>query len=467
MELSTADLPASQLSAFYRTGEISPVDVAQVALDRIREHDKSVNAFCDMNEEITLAQARRSEERYLRHEPLGLLDGVPVAVKDMFLAKGWPRLKGSRLMDRRNIAEIDSPAVAALRRSGFVCIGRTTTPEYAWKGVTDSPLTGITRNPWDPERTAGGSSGGSAAAVALGMAPLSLGTDGGGSIRIPASFCGVVGHKPTQGRVPFWPPSDFGNLAHPGPMAWTVHDVALLLNVISEPHFGDTTLPPNGHDFLKDLNGSINGLRVAYSETLGYVNVQPDISDNVKRALRVFEDLGARVEPIDPGFKNPESSFECLFYGGAANAMRDIGEKDRAVMDSSLVQVAEWAEKLSALDYMAGLNVQRQITERMNQFHLKYDLLLTPTMPISPFEAGREVPPNWPKPHWPSWTPFTYPFNMTGQPACSVPCGFDSKGMPVGLQVIGARHRDDLVLRAANAYQLAAPLTDRRPAMLE
>lgn len=462
-----SELPAIRMTQLFRARELSPVEVAEAALARIGALDGEINAFCLVDEDATIAAARRSEARYLRHRPLGVLDGVPVAVKDMFLTRGWPTLKGSKIFDPDQPWELDSPAVAALRRNGFVPAGKVTTPEFAWKAVTDSPLTGITRNPWDPQTTPGGSSGGSAAAVALGIAPLALGTDGGGSIRIPAAFTGVVGLKPTQGRVPFWPPSSFGNLAHPGPMTWTVEDAALLLNVMAEPHFGDTTLPPSAVDYLAALDGRVEGLRVAYSRTLGYVEVEPEIARAVDAAVKVFAALGAYVEEADPGFPNPEESFERLFYGGAANSMRALGPDQRRLMDPALVEVAEWAERLSALDYLAALNEQRALTEQMNRFHQRYDLLLTPAMPIAAFAAGHEVPPGWNRPHWPSWTPFTYPFNMSGQPACSVPCGFTAAGLPVGLQVVGPRHRDALVLRAAHAYQIADPLTDRRPPMLE
>ena len=196
-----AELTATELLTLYRAGSLSPVEATEACLSRIRLYDEHVNAFCLVDEETTLAEARRSEERYRRGQPLGQLDGVPVAIKDVFLTRGWSNRKGSAVIPDEPVA-IDAPAIAALRRHGFVSLGKTTTPEFGWKGVTDSPLCGITRNPWDPDKTAGGSSGGSGAAVALGMGPLALGTDAGGSIRIPAGFCGIVGHKPTQGRVP-------------------------------------------------------------------------------------------------------------------------------------------------------------------------------------------------------------------------------------------------------------------------
>lgn len=461
-----AEFTALQLASLYRAGELSPVEATEACLERIHAHNDTVNAFCYMNEELTLAAARKSEERFRHLEPLGLLDGIPVAMKDMFVTRGWPNRKGSKVVPDAP-GEIDSPAVAALNRQGYVQMGRTTAPEFGWKGVTDCALTGVTRNPWDPSKTAGGSSGGSAAAVPLGMAPLATGTDAGGSIRIPAGFSGLVGHKPTQGLIPMWPPSAFGQLAHPGPMTWTVEDAALMMDAMCEADVRDMTLPPCSTNFLAALEegnrGGIKGLRIAYSPDFGFVDVDPEIAASVKAAATLLAELGAVIEEVDPGFSDPLDAFNVLFYGGAANAMRDLDAKQRAQMDPSLCEVAAWAEKLSLLDYLAAQNERAVLTETMNRFHERFDLLLTPSLPIPAFTAGREVPENWPHKRWPTWTPFTYPFNMTGQPACSVPCGFTKAGLPIGIQLVGARHRDDLVLRAAHTYQLANPLTHIRP----
>ena len=458
-----ADLSATEMVDRFRRRELSPVDTARACLERIHQYNPIVNAYCLVDEESTLEEARRSEARYGMGEPLGPVDGVPVAIKDVYLNKGWPNLKGSKIVDPNQKWDQDAPAVAALRRGGFVPLGKTTTPEFGWKGVTDSPLCGVTRNPWDPDKTTGGSSGGSAAAPPLGMGPLALGTDAGGSIRIPAGFSGLVGHKPTQGRCPIWPQSPFGALAHPGPLAWTVEDAALLLNLMAEPDPRDPTLPPPAVDYLDALAHGIRGARLAFSPTLGYVNVDDEIAATVAEAVRAFEDLGATVEEHDPGFPNPAEAFDVLFYGGAANALRDIPGEKRALMDPGLVEVAEWASDLSLLDYLAAQNERMALMVHMSRFHEYYDLLVTPTLPIPAFKAGLEVPDGWPAKRWPSWTPFTYPFNMTGQPACSVPCGFTKAGLPIGLQIVGARHNDALVLRAAHAYQQARPLTDRRP----
>lgn len=461
-----ADLSATELLQLFARRELSPVEAAGAALERIQRHDAEVNAYCLVDEQTTLEAARRAEERYRTGQPLGRLDGVPVAIKDVFFTRGWSNRKGSKTIPDTP-ADVDAPAIAALRRHGFVPLGKTTTPEFGWKGVTDSPLCGVTRNPWDPATTAGGSSGGSGAAVPLGMGPLALGTDAGGSIRIPAGFCGLVGLKPTHGRVPMWPPSPFETLAHPGPMTWTVRDAALLMEVLCEADARDATLPPDVPGFLDGLDGGVRGLRIAYSPALGHAKVDPEVAAAVRAAASCFEALGAHVEETDPGFADPAEEFACLFYGGAANALRDIDAAGRRDMDPALVQVAEEYSTRSMLDYLAAANARAALREHMGRFHERFDLLLTPTLPRPAFSAGREVPEEWPHARWHTWTPFTYPFNMTGQPAVSVPCGFTAAGLPIGLQLVGARHADALVLRAAHAYQAERPLTDRRPGLLQ
>jgi len=457
-------MTASAMVAQFKARELSPVEVTRAMLDQIQRLNGEVNAFCLVDEETSLAFARESEQRYVDGTPAGLLDGVPVAIKDVIQTPMWPTRRGSKVVDADAGLGKDSPPTRSLARHGYVPIGKTTTPEFGWKAVTDSPLTGVTLNPWDTGRTPGGSSGGSAAAVALGMCPAALGTDAGGSIRIPAGFCGLVGHKPTFGEVPHWPASPFGTLAHGGPMTWTVADCALLMNVLTEPDARDSfAAPRRGVDYVSAIEGGIDGLRIAYSPTLGYVDVTKEVAEAVSRAVGVLEDLGARVTQTDPGFAEPLAAFGHLFYGGAANAMRSFGPKKRELMDPQLVKVAEKAAQRSMLDYLEAGNERLAISERMALFHQRYDLLVTPTLPITAFSAGREVPEDWHSTRWPTWTPFSYPFNMTGQPALSVPCGFDSEGLPIGLQIVGGRFSDELVLRAGHAYQQAAPLTDRRP----
>lgn len=462
-----SSLTATELLGLYKSRKLSPVEATEAALRRIGRYNPRTNAFCLVDEERALLEARESERRYTRGKPGGLLDGVPTSVKDVFLTKGWPTLRGSRTVDREQAWDEDAPLVARLREHGAVLLGKTTTPELGWKGVTDSPLTGVTRNPWDFGLTAGGSSGGSAAAVVLGMGALSVGTDGGGSVRIPAAFSGLFGLKPTYGRIPLWPASPYGTLSHAGPMTSTVADAALMLQVMSEPDSRDpSALPPERVDYLDALEGHVQGLRVAYSPDFGYVKVDPEVRRAVEAAARTFEGMGARVEEVDPGFEDPIDIFNVHWYAAVANAVQSLNDETRKLMDPGLVEIAEEGADYSVLEYLDAVGRRAELGVRMGRFHEEHDLLLSPTVPIPAFEAGREVPEGWSEPRWTSWTPYTYPFNLTQQPAASVPCGFTSSGVPIGLQIVGTKYADALVLKVANAYQLANPLFDRRPSYM-
>ncbi|GAA4882068.1 amidase [Saccharopolyspora cebuensis] len=455
---TAADLTATELLAAYRTGELSPVEATDAVLDRIAEADGAVNAYCLVDPDHAREQARASEQRWQRGQPRGKLDGVPTSIKDIFLTEHWPTLRGSRTTTPT--ATPDAPTTARLREHGAVFVGKTTTPELAWKGVTDSPLHGTTRNPWDTTRTAGGSSGGAAAAVALGMAPLAIGTDGGGSVRIPASFCGICTLKPTYGRIPHYPASPFGTLAHAGPMTTTVTETALMLDVLAEPDARDwSALEPPHASYLDGLDDGVRGLRIALSLDLGFdgVEVDPEITRAVTTAAEHFTALGATVERADPGFADPAEDFHVLWFSGAAKSVQHLTADQRTQLDPGLREITEQGLTYSAQDYLEATNTRMLLGQRMGAFHQNYDLLLTPTVPIPPFEAGHEVPPGWNRPRWTSWTPFTYPFNMTQQPAASIPCGRTGGGLPIGLQIVGPRHADALVLRAARAYEQAHP----------
>jgi aspartyl-tRNA(Asn)/glutamyl-tRNA(Gln) amidotransferase subunit A len=447
-----ANLTATGLLAAYRDGTLSPVEAAEAVLARIERADPGLNAFCLVDPEWTLEAARASAERWRRGEPVGLLDGVPVSIKDVLLTRGRPTLRGSRSISPDREWPDDAPSVARLFEHGAVPVGKTTTPEFAWKGVTDSPLTGVTRNPWDLSRTPGGSSGGAGAAVAAGMAPLALGTDGGGSVRIPASFTGTFALKPTYGRVPHFPASPFGTLAHVGPMTWTVEDAALLMDVISGFDSRDWSALAPPHAPLSPLRGEVSGLRVAYSPTLGFARVDPEVAGLVEAAVEVFAELVAE--------------FEVLWFAGAAKVVEHLGPEERAALDPGLREVCDIGAGYSASDYLDATAGRMELGRIMGRFHEQYDLLLTPTMPIPAFEAGRAAPADGPwasASRWTGWTPFTYPFNMTQQPAASVPCGFTAGGLPVGLQVVGPRHADGPVLAACLAFERARPWQGRRP----
>jgi aspartyl-tRNA(Asn)/glutamyl-tRNA(Gln) amidotransferase subunit A len=457
-------LTAAALARGYGKRRFSPVEVARAALRQIAAKEPLLNAMCLIDEGAALEAARASEKRWSKGAPKGAIDGVPVLIKDILLTRGWPTLRGSRTIDPKQEWAEDAPSVARLRESGAVLLGKTTTPEFGWKGVTDSPLTGITRNPWDLSKTPGGSSGGSAAAVAAGYAPLSLGTDGGGSIRIPAGFTGIVGFKPSFGRVPAYPLSPFGTVAHVGPMTRTVEDSALMMNVISRPDSRDwLSLPYEKRDFTKGLKGGVKGLRIAFSPRLGHAQVEPEVAGLVARAVKSLAALGARVTEADRGFDDPSRMFRVLWWSGARGLIGSMTPEKRSLLDPGLRDVFEQSLSITLEDHLEAQKQRGALGTTMRQFMERYDLLVTPSLPITAFEAGRLAPEATGAGKWVDWTPFSYPFNLTQQPAASVPCGFTKAGLPVGLQIVGRMFDDWTVLRAAHTYEQAHDWAGRRP----
>ena len=455
---------AAKLVKGFAKKKLSPVEAAKACLAQIAKHDGAINAMCGLHEEEALAQAKASEARWMRGQPQGPVDGVPVLVKDLLLTRGWKTLRGSKTVDPEQTWDNDAPSVARLRECGAVFLGQTTTPEFGWKGVTDSPLTGITRNPWDVSKTPGGSSGGSAAALAAGYAPLALGTDGGGSIRIPAGFTGTFGLKPSFGRVPAWPLSPFGTVAHVGPMTRSVEDAALMLNVIAKPDARDWhSLPYDGHDYVAALEKGVKGLRIAYSPRLGYVDVDPEIAALVEKAVQMLARLGARVEEVDPGFEDPGPCFRVLWWSGARALLGRLPAEKKALLDPALADVVEQSMAITLDEYLDAVKARGLLGTQMRQFMQDYDLLVTPTLPIPAFDAGKLSPVDDGQGKWVNWTPFSYPFNLTQQPAASVPCGFTKAGLPAGLHVIGRMFDDATVLRACHAYEQASDWNKHRP----
>ncbi|MFF0271202.1 amidase [Kribbella sp. NPDC004536] len=455
---------ATELIEGYRTGALSPVEATRDALDAIERYDDQVNAFVLVDAEGAIAAAKESEARWHAGTPLGPGDGVPTSIKDALWTKGWPTLRGSTMIDPAGPWDEDAPSVARLRETGAVILGKTTTPEYSWKGVTDSFTYGATGNPWDPTKTSGGSSGGSATAVGLGMGVWSLGTDGGGSVRIPAAFTGTVALKPTYGLIPLFPPSAFGTLSHAGPMTRTVRDAAALLDIVTGYDPRDwSAMPTPARSFLAGLDDGIAGLRVAFSPDLGFVDNDPEVEALVRSAVGVLAGLGAEVTETDPGFTDPIDAFNVLWWSGAAKVLSAYTVDDR--VDPGLRRVAELGAAYTASDFLDATAVRMELGTLMGRFHEQYDVLVTPTLPITAFPVGQDVPDGSASPDWTSWTPYTYPFNLTQQPALSVPCGFTSAGLPVGLQIVGKRHADDLTLRVGQAYQAATDWHRRTPTL--
>ncbi len=452
MSETLALLSAGSLLHGYRTKRFSPSEVMADILARIERHDGTLNAFCLLDAEGATKAAAAASDRWARSAPSGRLDGVPATIKDLLLTRGWPTLRGSRTVDPGQRWDEDAPCVAQLRDEGAIFLGKTTTPEFGWKGVTDSPLTGITRNPWDPSKTPGGSSGGAAAACAAGFGALHVGTDGGGSIRIPAGFSGIVGLKPSFGRVAAYPASPFGTLAHIGPMTRTVNDSALMLTVMSQRDARDWyQLPTRCHDYRQDLDTRLGGLRVAFMPTIAGAEVDPEIAALVATAARRFGELGATVEEAAPDLPDCGPIFRILWFAGAANLLRAHDEAQRELLDPGLRDVAAEGAKIGLLDYLAAVKAREAVGLAMKRFHETYDLLLTPTLPIPAFEAGKEQP--GPVGRWVDWTPFSYPINLSQQPAASVPCGLTKAGLPAGLHIVGPPHQDGMVLKAAAAYE--------------
>jgi aspartyl-tRNA(Asn)/glutamyl-tRNA(Gln) amidotransferase subunit A len=389
---------------------------------------------------------------------------VPTSIKDLILTAGWPTLRGSRTVDPKGPWDVDAPATARLREAGAVILGKTATPEFGCKGETNSPLTGITRNPWNPAKTAGGSSGGTAAAVAAGMGPLSVGTDGAGSVRIPAAFCGNFGLKPSFGRIPAYPLSPMGTVAHLGPHTMSVADAALMMNVLKRPDARDwTSLPPDPSDYTVGLGDGVRGLTIAFSPTLGYAEVDAEVAAAVASAVADLEALGARVEAVDPGFDDPLEITTGLWFAGVRAIWAGLTPQQQELTDPDFRAEAELGAAYSALDLHRLALRRGALGTHMRQFMQRFDLLATPTVAVAAFHAR-------PAGHTPmdpramlGWTPFSYPFNLTQQPACTIPCGLTKAGLPIGLQLVGPMFGDALVLRAARAYESARPIA--RPAL--
>jgi len=458
-------LPATRLAAQIRSKQVSPVEVVDAVLRRIETLNLRLTAFCFVHADEAREQARAAEAAVMHGDALGPLHGVPVSVKDNMAMAGQPFTYGSRLL-RDNIAQESGPIVTRVVAAGGIIVGRTNTPEFAWRGSTDNRLYGETRNPWDLGRTAGGSSGGAGAAVAAGLGPLAVGTDGAGSIRIPASFCGIVGHKPSFGRVPFVPSPGANELAaHAGPMTRTVRDAALLLDVLAGPDERDRfSLPAPSEHYLESCEGGVRGWRIAWSPDLGHIPVDPEVRSIVAAAARSFAELGAEVQEPDLGLPDPAPILGVLYPFAQAASHGARPPEEQAEMDPGLVEIARRGARFSAVVIGQAMAARAAYWDRMWRAFEQFDILITPTISVPPFECGIVGPSEvagTPVEHL-TWT-LAYPFNFTGQPAVTVPCGFTAAGLPVGLQIVGRRFADGAVLRAAAAFEAAHPWADRRP----
>jgi aspartyl-tRNA(Asn)/glutamyl-tRNA(Gln) amidotransferase subunit A len=457
---------ALEIATLVRDKQLSPVELTAALLARIEAIDPRLNAFCLVTADAARAAAREAEIAVMKREPIGPLHGVPLSLKDVLYTRGLRTTGGSRLFADL-VPEEDNVAVGRLKAAGAIILGKTNTSEFGHKALTDSPLFGATRNPWDLERTPGGSSGGAAAAVASGLGPVALGTDGGGSVRIPAGFCGLVGMKPSFGRVPQTPGfPGWDHVGTTGPLARTVRDAAAVLDVIAGGDDRDrTSLPREPDSYLQACDDDVRGLHVAWTPDLGYAAVDDRVLDICGNAAAEFESLGCHVEVVNPGWESPEEAFSTILSAQFYAAWADELPARETDLDPSLVRFIRRGGAVSARDYLAAMARVGAYWQEVHVFLARFDLLLTPTTAVPPFVLGAGVPREIAGQEVSrlGWMPFTYPFNLTGQPAASVPAGWTADGVPVGLQIVGRRHADRTVLAAAAAFESACPWRDRRP----
>lgn len=458
-------MPATDMAKAIREKRLSPVEVTRALLERVDALNPALNAYVLITHDMAMEQARRAEDAVMRGATAGPLNGVPVSIKDLFDVTGLPTTKGS-LLYRDNIASSSEYSAQRLLDAGGVHLGKTNTPEFGFIPLTENRLFGATNNPWDLARTPGGSSGGGAAAVAAGLGPIALTSDGGGSIRIPASFCGVFGIKPTFGRVPK-KPGGWSSMSHRGPTTRTVADSALAMDVMCgyEPEDPFSVVDYPG-SYLAEVDRGIAGMRVAWSPDLGYAHVDPEVRRICEAAARRFADLGCEVEEASPGFASPAADLTFFTLAASSDAawISDLTDEQRALLDKPAHDFLRFGLRTTGVDIARAERRRMAIWEKMRDFHRRYDLLLTPVLSVAPFPTGQEptglggeeLPAYW-------WMPFTQPFNLTGQPAASVPCGWDARGLPIGLHVVGRAYEDAVVLRAARAFEQLQPWAGRRP----
>jgi aspartyl-tRNA(Asn)/glutamyl-tRNA(Gln) amidotransferase subunit A len=459
-------MSAAALAAAIRKKKLSPVEVVRAVLARIERLNPLLNAYVTLTPEQALRDARAAERAVgKKGANLGALHGVPFSTKDLVITKGVRTTFGTRFY-ADNVPTEDAPMVARMKAAGGIQLGKTNTPTFGWIGATHNLVFGVTRNPWNTDRTPGGSSGGASAAVAAGLGPMAIGTDGGGSIRIPASFAGIFGHKASYGRIPVYPPSGAWSLSHIGPMTRTVEDAALMMNACAGPDERDQySLPASGVDYVRALRGSLKGLRVGWSPDLGFARVvDPEVEATCAKAARRFRELGAKVDEVRLAWPSPKSAWEAVFCGGIATRMAPYLDRPNDI-DLGLLPIIQDAVKWPATRYVQAWFDRLTWYDHVRRYFDGHDLLLTPTIATPPFKVGLDNPTEIAgRPVEPyDWIPFTYPFNLTGNPAASVPCGFTKDGLPIGLQIVGRRFDDVTVLRVAAGYERLAPWADRKP----
>ncbi len=457
-------LPALELRDLIAAKKISPVEAVEHALARMEQVEPALNCSVTPTRDAALAAAKRAEQTVLQGGELGLLHGLPVSIKDLIAVERVKFTFGSKTM-ADNVAALDAPAVERVKAHGACIIGKTTTSEFGCKAVGDSPLTGITRNPWNLEKTPGGSSCGAAASIAAGVTPFGLGTDGGGSIRIPGSLTGLFGIKAHFARVPVFPASATPTLAHVGPLARTVRDAALLLGAIAgfdeRDPFSIAGPVPN---FLKACGQPVKGMRIAWSPSLGYARPDHEVRAACEAAVKTFEDLGCHVDTVDEVMdEDPIGMWMAEFFTGVGTRLRQTLDEQPGLLDPAVVPTLNSARNQPIDDYYAQVFKRYEFREKMRRFMADYDLLITPTLPVPAFDVGQNMPEQMPDANIISWVAYTYPFNLTGHPAATLPAGFTEQGLPVGLQLVSKALCETDIFRAAAAFEEARPWARDKP----
>ena len=455
-----AFLSALETRSLYEAGALSPEMTADTVLRRVERIDPELTAFVTVTADEASKAAAAAGQALRGSAAKGRpLLGIPVSIKDLIPTRGVRTTMGSLLL-RDWVPDFDTPVAERLRAAGASLLGKTTTCEFGWKCEAGNRVVGPARNPWRADRTAGGSSGGAAAAVAAGLGPVAVGSDAGGSVRVPAAFCGVFGIKPSFGVIPAFPISPLESLAHVGVLATTVADAALVLQALAGPDPRDRfSLSDPGIDYGRALGGAVEGLRIAWSPDLGYAPVEPEVAELAAAAAATFESLGCEVEEVIPDFQDPYPILDVIWSAAHAGRHRDDLDEVRDLIDPGRLEVVERGLRLTGPEVAAAHAAKADFAEQVRRFMAGYDLLLTPTVPLTAFAAGADQPGQVAgrATEYLGWTPFTYPFNITGQPAASVPCGLAPNGLPVGLQIVGGWRQDAAVLRAAAGYERAAP----------
>lgn len=461
-------MSAAELRAKIRTKELSCVELTEKLIDRIEKINPIINAYCTPTFERARRSAKKTDEAIKKGEKIGLLEGIPASIKDNIITKDIRTTFGSKIYEN-HIPEEDEVVAKRLKKEGIVLLGKSNTPAFGHKAVTENLIFGTTRNPWNLERTPGGSSGGAAASIASGIGYLAIGSDEGGSVRIPSCFCGIFGLKPSFGRIPKYPSYGimWNTFNHYGPLVRYVEDAALMLDAIAGPHHGDRdSLPKERVSYLEIFNIKPKNLKIGYSTDLGFVrSIEEEVKENVINAAKKFEEFGWDVEEANIKLKKPELAYNLLITAGLGYDLKSYVEQEDLEISTSLKKMIQAGVTYTANDLKNAQMQRKTLFENIYKFFKVYDILITPTTAVSAFELGKMYPEKiaGKRASPTAWMPFTYPFNMSGHPAASIPSGWTSDGLPIGMQIIGQRFDEATVLQASKAFEEIAPWQDKRP----